>query len=137
MNQRPTTEAILQALEDDMIASHQPFANLPDSHRFPDADCFFYTSRINFGAFGGILAQRFSRESADRRISELNAAIVQTGKEIGWILSPVAAPNDLEVRLVAAGGRRVVELTGMVLDMRDLPLAPNLPDVTVKHVDNE
>ena len=120
-----------------MLAHHLAFAKLPDSLIHSRDDCLCYISKVNFGAFGGILAQRFSEANADQRISELNDFIKQSGKDIGWVVSPVATPPDLAERLEKAGSRKVVELTGMALDMDELRESPTPHGLRIDLVEDE
>jgi GNAT superfamily N-acetyltransferase len=133
----PTKEVILQALEYEMLAHHLPFSQLKGSVVHTRDDCFCYESKVNFGAYGAILAQRFTTASADRRIEQLNAIIKRSGKDLGWVLSPLATPSDLERRLVAAGGTCIVELTGMALDMAELAEPPAPPNFEICLVEDE
>ena len=133
----PTRREILVALENDMLAHHRPFSMLPDSVIHDEPDCFFYHSTINFGAFGGILAQRLTNDNVDRRIQELNAKIKRSGKDIGWVLSSLATPSNIRERLAAAGGRQVVELKGMAMDCSDMAPAPHAPDLQIVKVEDE
>ena len=128
---------LLQALEDDMLAHHRGFAKLPDSVNYNQPDCFFYKSEINFGAFGGILAQRFTTANVRQRVEELNNAIRQTGKDIGWVLSPVATPANLEQVIAELGARKIVELKGMSMDMRDLAEPKDVAELEIRLVDDE
>ena len=131
------TNELLHALEDDMLAHHSVFASLPNSVKYDEADCFFYTSEINFGAFGGILAQRFAKENAKQRVDELNTAIRQTGKDIGWVLSPVATPGNLEEVVIQSGARKIVELKGMAMDTDDLVEPHQVEGLMIKSVESD
>ena len=131
------SQTLLQALEDDMLAHHLAFAKLLGSTVHPEPDCLCYESKINFGAFGGILAQRFSEANVDQRIQKLNEIIRRSGKDYGWVLSPVATPANLEERLAAAGGKRLVELKGMALEMSTMAEPPKLEKISITLVEDE
>lgn len=132
-----TRQEFLQALEHDMLAHHRPFSVLRDSKVHPQPDCFVYESKVNFGAFGGILAQRFTPENVDARIAELNTIVKASGKDLGWVISSLATPTNLGDRLAAAGGTKIVDLTGMALNLEDLPDAPTPEGIEIRHVDDE
>jgi GNAT superfamily N-acetyltransferase len=132
-----TQEELFHALELDMLAHHVPFAHVSGSRILAESDCFCYESPINFGAYGGVLSQHFTPESADLRIAEINRILRGTGKDLGWVVSPIASPPDLEDRLTQAGGESIVELQGMALDFKDLATPPHPANVTIHLVEDE
>jgi GNAT superfamily N-acetyltransferase len=137
MQATPTREQLLLALEDDMLAHHMPFARLPTSIIHAEGDCLCYESPISFGAYGGVLAQHFEATKADERIRELNAILKASDKDIGWVLSPIAEPSDLAQRLEGLGLRKLVDLTGMALDFKELAEPPPSRQIELRKVDTE
>ena len=134
---QPNKARILQVLEDDMLAHHRVYASLPGSVIYDQPDCFFYSSKINFGAYGGVLAQRFEAGRAPQRVDEIHALIRQTGKNIGWVLSPICTPENLEEIIVRSGARKVVELKGMAMNMAEIAQPEPNTQLRIKIVENE
>ena len=111
----------LVALEESMVSLHRRYAAVRGSTLHDDGDCFWYESTIGSGVYGGVYQQRFSLESADRRVEEVE---MEMSMGYGWMVLPTSTPADLGERIVAAGGKEVVELKGMAMWLSDLEPAP-------------
>ncbi len=114
----------LAALEESMDSIHRPYSLVSGSTAHDEGDCYWYESAIGNGIYGGVFRQRFSEETADRRIQEVEEAMPLG---YGWMVLPTATPPDLGERIARAGGKQVIELKGMALHLDDLAPAPKMP----------
>lgn len=121
----PSDQALNDRLEEAMWQLHEAYASVSGSKLGVETDCVWYRSRIPFPVYGGVFKQRFSPESADRRIGEINP-----GLQLGhWMLTPSSQPADLNEKVATAGGHKLVELKGMLMpDLQAISKAPPSPD---------
>ncbi len=119
-------EAVAELL-DLWISRPRAHCAVPTGTFHEEPDCMWYETAINFPVYNGVFIQRFTEESADRRIQELSETLRKKGNDFVWLLLPGATPADMDRRVVAAGATHRAELNGMAICLNDLAPAPSLP----------
>jgi GNAT superfamily N-acetyltransferase len=126
----------LEGMADAMMAFHRAYAGLPSSKIHTQLDCFAFQTAIDFPVFNGIPLQRFSPESADRRIEEVKKLFGD--RAFSWMVLPGAQPSDVAERLARSGSEQVAVLRGMTMDLTDLATPGDAPSaVTIERVNDE
>lgn len=118
----------LSVLEESMVSLHRAYASVSGSTCHDEEDCFWYESSIGHGVYGGVFLQRFTSESVDKRVEEVE---MEMSSGYGWMVLPTSTPPDLGERIVATGGKEVIELKGMAMWLSDLEPASPCPGLEI------
>ena len=90
------------------------------------ADCTTLVTPIPFPVYNGVFLPKFG-DDASKRIEEIHARLVASGKPFTWMLTPTSSPSNLEVMIRAKNPAFEVPLNGMETEIKSIAPEPELP----------
>lgn len=110
---------------------------LPGVERYDEPDMTRFVTSIPFAPFNQVIRTQIASKDIDARIDETLALCEERGVPLLWSVTSATEPADIGRRLEAHGLTNNGAMTGMAIDLEDLPHEATAPEgFAVEQVDD-
>jgi GNAT superfamily N-acetyltransferase len=136
----PSRAVLVRAMEANRCALWSLFARLPGAEVYDRPDALQVITKNPFPVFNTVHRAQFPTSDVDAAINAVVARARARGVRLMWFVGPSTRPADLAVSLNAHGLVHDEDVTGMAVDLSQLPDAAPLPpglEITVANTQQD
>jgi ribosomal protein S18 acetylase RimI-like enzyme len=126
MGTKAVSSAMLNAVEENFWSMWSQFGRGPECAMHADRGIVWFETPIEVQPYNMVLRCR-EDEDADGAIARVFSHFHHRAVPFVWLVHPSARPADLESRLERQGFEAVEQMTGMAMDLTNLPASPVVP----------
>lgn len=132
-----TSEALLQACEDNMIAFWSPYGRARGNHLQSDDKLMWFYTGIQFPLFNGVIAVNAEVDEVKTVVDAMQRKIAMHSAPALWWIGPCSRPVDIDQLLQQQGLTPAGQVPGMALDLAGLAMASEKIDgFAIRQVDS-
>lgn len=128
-------EAIVQAIDENLLAFRLLFGKLPSAKLFKEKGVMYLDTNIPYDKWNGVLVTNFTENDADKRIKQVKDYFCARKRSMSWWVGPNTKPSKLGNHLEKNGFFHYDASPAMAYDLLQYQTETHFPEgLTIKPV---